>query len=112
MSRHIQTVDFQMGDANVLLRVEFTHTPGRPATGSTYACGGTPAEPEEFDIISLEWSRNNKKTKTYQWHAIEGPLFDFITEDGYLLSELGDLIESHAEEAAERRYEERAEARG
>lgn len=105
MSKHIQTVDFQIGETSVLLRVGFNFTPGRPATGPTYACGGTPAEPPEFDITSLEWSRDNKRTRTYEWQKIKGALFDLIAEDDYLRIELGDLLDAEAEEASDRRYE-------
>ena len=33
--------------------VEFTVIPGRPETGPTYACGGTPAEPPEIEIVAI-----------------------------------------------------------
>jgi hypothetical protein len=32
--------------------ITFEHRPGRPETGPTYACGGTPADPEEIEFIS------------------------------------------------------------
>lgn len=33
--------------------VEYSYTPGRPATGPTYSCGGEPAEPAEIEINKL-----------------------------------------------------------
>ena len=105
MSKHVYTVDYQIGDQTVLLKVAFNFSAGRPATGPTYACGGTPAEPAEVDITSLEWARDNKITRTYEWHKIEGALFDFIAEDEYLHIELCYRIEDGAEDAADRRYE-------
>jgi hypothetical protein len=35
------------------LIVNYTISPGRPATGPTYSCGGEPAEPDEADILSI-----------------------------------------------------------
>lgn len=30
--------------------IDFTYSPGRPETGPTYACGGTPAEPADVEM--------------------------------------------------------------
>ena len=40
--------DSDMFDLEV--SVEGTYTPGSPATGPTYSCGGTPADPPDFEI--------------------------------------------------------------
>lgn len=98
MTKHTHVANFQIGEADVLLRVQFDFVPFRPATGPTWSCGGTPAEPAEVDIISLEWSRDNKRTRTYEWHKIEGALFELIAEDEYLYIQLCDAVESEADE--------------
>jgi hypothetical protein len=105
MAKHIHTVDFQIGEESVLLRVAFNFTPGRPMTGPTWSCGGTPAEPAEADITSLEWSRDNKKTRTYEWHKIEGALFELIAEDSDIYIQLCDAVEAESEDDADRRYD-------
>lgn len=36
------------------LEITYSFTAGSPATGPTYACGGTPAEPDEVELISAK----------------------------------------------------------
>jgi hypothetical protein len=99
MSKHIDTVTFQIGDADVLLRAGFDFSPYQPATGPSYACGGTASIPASVEITSLEWSRDNKKTHTYDWQKIEGPLFDLIAEDKWLHYQLRESVEAEMEDA-------------
>jgi hypothetical protein len=45
--------DWHLDDeAETTLVIEFTFSPGYPETGPTYACGGTPAEPPEIEVVS------------------------------------------------------------
>lgn len=54
MSRQFQfTVDHMVGRREIELLVTYSVTPGRPETGPTYSCGGTPAEPDEVEIVSV-----------------------------------------------------------
>ncbi len=48
------TVDHMVGREEIELVVTYRVTPGCPETGPTYACGGTPAEPDEVEIISIK----------------------------------------------------------
>lgn len=41
-------------DEEIPLLVTFNWTPGYPATGPTYACGGTPEEPPEVELLSAD----------------------------------------------------------
>lgn len=109
MSKHTHETTIEINAHTVLLKVAFNFIPARAATGPTYACGGTPSEPEEIDITSLEWSRKNKITRTVEWHKIEGPLFALISEDDWLRVDLSDAAEADDIEARERAAEERAE---
>ena len=55
MARRFQfTVDHMIGREEVELVVTYSVTPGCPEMGPTYACGGTPAEPDEVEIISVK----------------------------------------------------------
>ena len=55
MARRFQfTVDHMIGREEVELVVTYSVTAGRPETGPSYACGGTPAEPDEVEIISVK----------------------------------------------------------
>jgi hypothetical protein len=57
MSHRFQfTVDHMIGRQEVELVVTYSVTPGCPETGPTYACGGTPAEPDEVEIVSVKHS--------------------------------------------------------
>jgi hypothetical protein len=42
------------GEYEVELVVTYSVTPGQPERGPSYACGGTPAEPAEVEIISVK----------------------------------------------------------
>jgi hypothetical protein len=42
------------GRREIELVVTYSMTPGYPETGPSYACGGTPAEPAEIEIISAQ----------------------------------------------------------
>lgn len=48
------TVDHMVGRREIELVVTYSVIPGCPETGPTYACGGTPAEPDEVEIISIK----------------------------------------------------------
>lgn len=87
-SKHTHKTTLQIGEDTVLLKVAFTYIAGCRETPPTYSHGGLPADPAEVEITSLEWSRDNPRTKTVEWHKIEGPLFDFIAEDECLLASL------------------------
>lgn len=53
--RHFQfTVEHLVGRREIELVVTYSVTPGSPETGPTYACGGTPAEPDEVEIVSIK----------------------------------------------------------
>ena len=55
MTRRFQfTVDHMIGKQEVELVVTYSVTPGCPEQGPTYACGGTPAEPDEVEIVSIK----------------------------------------------------------
>jgi hypothetical protein len=43
-----------IGREEAELVVTYSVTPGRPETGPTYSCGGTPAEPDEVEIVSIK----------------------------------------------------------
>lgn len=48
------TIDHTIGRQEVELVVTYSVTPGCPEQGPSYACGGTPAEPDEVEIISIK----------------------------------------------------------
>ncbi len=48
------TVDHMVGRREIELVVTYSAIPGHPETGPSYACGGTPAEPDEVEIISIK----------------------------------------------------------
>ena len=48
------TVDHMIGRQEVELVVTYSVRPGCAETGPTYACGGTPAEPDEVELISIK----------------------------------------------------------
>ena len=55
MAKRFQfTVDHMIGREEVELVVTYSVTPGFPETGPTYSCGGTPAEPDEVEIVSIK----------------------------------------------------------
>ena len=55
MSKRFQfTVDHMIGRHEVELVVTYSVTRGSPERGPTYACGGTPAEPDEVELVSIK----------------------------------------------------------
>lgn len=59
MAKRFQfTVDHMIGRREVELVVTYSVTPEQPETGPTYACGGTPAEPAEVELISIKQNGN------------------------------------------------------
>ena len=46
-------VDHMIGRREVELTVAYSVIAGSPEQGPTYACGGTPADPDEVEIISI-----------------------------------------------------------
>jgi hypothetical protein len=47
-------VDHMIGRQEVERVVTYCVTPGSPETGPSYACGGTPADPDEVQIVSIK----------------------------------------------------------
>lgn len=52
-----ETTVYRSGEVNGMdydyeIDVEYTVTPGYPERGPSYACGGTPADPPEIEILS------------------------------------------------------------
>lgn len=109
MSKHTHETTFEINAATVLLKVGFNFIPHRAATGPTYSSGGDPYEAAEVDVTSLEWSRQNKRTNTVEWHTIEGALFELIAEDEWLYVDLCDAAEADDMAAREHAAEQRAE---
>jgi hypothetical protein len=57
-SRHGKfTTTLDGSDADV--EVEYTYTPGSPATGPTYACGGVPGDDAEAEITRIVGADGN-----------------------------------------------------
>ena len=55
MAKRFQfTIDYMIGREEVELVVTYSVAPGCPETGPTYSCGGTPAEPDEVEIVSIK----------------------------------------------------------
>lgn len=55
MAKRFQfTVDHMIGREEVELVVTYSVGAGHPAMGPTYDCGGTPAEPDEVEIVSIK----------------------------------------------------------
>lgn len=67
--------------------VSFTVTPGEPATGPSYACGGTPASPPEIDDIRLETVNG----KPRPWGMYDGWIKD---EDAEFEASIVSLLEN------------------
>lgn len=92
--------------------VSYAVTWGAPERGPTYACGGTPADPDEIDDIRVIAIDARPIDDTTSDHA--DLLADLIEGSDALLSELlqaaaEDDIAAH-DDAMERRWEERREA--
>lgn len=104
--RYDYTIYINVGSNEIACDVVYKVTPGRPATGPSYSCGGTPAEPAEVDILTVEavleeWRFGKKVVKR---EPVTGWLLDLIANDpdinADLLSEAGGDDESRAAEAA------------
>jgi len=50
---HHTTAELTRNHVEFEVEIEYNILPGCPETGPTYACGGTPEEPAEVDIISV-----------------------------------------------------------
>ncbi len=61
--------------------VEASYTPGEPATGPTYSCGGTPAYGPEWDLEKIT-------SITYSTRVLKGGKFEYVEHD--LLDEIKD----------------------
>lgn len=110
------TVYLTIGSHEIACDVVFSVTPGQPERGPTYACGGTPAEPAEVEIHTVEavideWRFGKKITKR---EPVTGWLLEVISNcpdiNADLLSEAGEEDASRADAAAEMRWEDRRSA--
>ena len=114
--RYDHTIYVNVGSNEIACDVVYTVTPGQPERGPTYACGGTPAEPAEVDILTVEavleeWRFGKKVTKR---EPVTGWMLDLISNwpdiHADLLSEAGEEDGYRAELAAEMRAEDRSAA--
>lgn len=100
MTRRFQfTVEHMIGRSDVELVVTYSVTPGRPETGPTYSCGGTPAEPDEVEIVSI---KHNGKPVTLS-DAEEERLLEMA------IGRAGDDLADEAAAEADWRYQERCD---
>lgn len=109
--RYDHTLYLSIGRNEVALEVVYSVTPGRPATGPSYACGGTPEEPAEVEIHTVEavldeWRFGKKITKR---EPVTGWLLDLISNcpdiNADLLSEAGEEDSDRRAEYAQMRRE-------
>ena len=85
------TVHFGGDELEVLVEVEFTITPGSPASGPTYSCGGEPAEPAEIDYVNF-WTKIPIAGQAGHFSHEPAPqwLADFLTNSGEVYQKCGD----------------------
>ena len=99
--KHEFSTDYDIGGNMVILAVTYAYVKGVPERGPTYACGGTPAEPPEVDVLTLEWSKKPGAFPVpakFEWHKIEpGPLFDLIANDEWLYNQICDDYDGEQE---------------
>ena len=109
--RYNHTLYIQVGSNEIACDVVYTVTPGRPATGPSYSCGGTPAEPAEVEIQTVEavledWHFGKKITKR---EPVTGWLLDLISNcpdiNAELLDEAGEEDSDRRADALEMRRE-------
>lgn len=53
-TKHTLTFYFTFGLRETGVNVTYKYTPGRPARGPSYACGGEPPEPPEVTFVSAK----------------------------------------------------------
>ena len=107
--KYDHTVYLTIGSNEIACDVVYTVTPGQPERGPSYACGGTPAELAEVNILTVEavldeWRFGKKVTKR---ELVTGWLLDVISNcpDIYadLLSEAGEEDLSRADDLRDQR---------
>jgi hypothetical protein len=82
MSKRFQfTVDHMVGRREIELVVTYSMTPGRPEQGPTYACGGTPAEPPEVEIVSVKHNGQPFKLTDDEEEALADEAFARCMDD-------------------------------
>jgi hypothetical protein len=87
--RFDQYHDFTIDGREHTVRINGEISPGYPATGPTYDCGGTPEEPpcvEDYEVWLVLW-RNGRSVKERK-----------IEDDGKILEQLHDTILQQADE--------------
>jgi hypothetical protein len=95
------------------VEVEFEYTPGSPGTGPSYACGGTPPDPAELEVVRIVKIDGRKPELYAVPKETLDTLIDHIECDDRLMEELFkagavDYVEGLAA-AQEARYREREE---
>lgn len=88
--------------------VSFKYHAGMPERGPTYSCGGTPAEPDEIEILKIEAGQDESGWSKGQ------DITDLITEQeyDYIESQLYDNWRADmADNEADYRYEQYREER-
>jgi|SRR3990172_3015806 len=71
---------YDFGDGNEDCHVTGSITPGYPATGPTYACGGTPIDPPDIEDFCARRMIDGKEVEIEDTDAILEDLFDDIME--------------------------------
>jgi hypothetical protein len=98
----------EIEEANVAMEIRFSFTPGRPATGPSYASGGDPADPAEVEIDSVEL-RDGDGIEPYDQKQLEEWAQDWLDDEGYDLccAAAAEDRAADRERAAEMRAEDR-----
>lgn len=94
------------------VEVEFEYTPGSPGTGPSYACGGTPPDPAELEVLRIV-KIDGRNAEAYYTREERESFIDHIEGNPRLMEALFeagavDYVEGLAA-AQEARYRDREE---
>ena len=103
------TVDHMVGRREIELVVTYSVRPGCPETGPTYACGGTPAEPDEVEIVSIKHNGQPFTVSDEEEDALLQRAIDRAGED--LAEEYAAEMDWRHQEARDRQLMERWECK-